>query len=65
MSIAVPTGKPAISRPREKRSSMANSSATLSGGLYSATELPSTVMAACEVRLARMAAIRLGDGINP
>ena len=34
MSIAVPTGKPAISRPRENRSSMANSSATRIGGLY-------------------------------
>ena len=63
--MAVPTGKPAISRPRENRSSMANSSAMRSGGLYRATELPRTVMAACEVRLARTAAMRLGDGIKP
>ena len=34
--------------------------ATRTGGLYSATELPSTVMAAREVRLARIEAIRLG-----
>ena len=65
VSIAVPTGKPAINRPRENRSSMANSSATRIGGLYNATELPSTVIAACDVRLARIAAMRLGDGIRP
>ena len=46
MSIDVPTGKPAISRPRDIRSIIAISSATRTGGLYSATELPSTVMAA-------------------
>ena len=44
---------------------MANSSAIRTGGLYRATELPSTVIAALEVRLARIEAIRLGDGISP
>jgi len=33
MSIEVPTGKPAISRPPEITSSIANSSATRTGGL--------------------------------
>ena len=65
MSIDVPTGKPAISRPRDMRSITAISSATRTGGLYSATELPRIVIAARDVREARTDAKRLGDGMSP
>ncbi len=61
----VPTGNPASSRPPEMTSSMANSSATRSGGLYRAMELPSTTSADCEVRRASVAAMMLGEGIRP
>jgi hypothetical protein len=65
MSIDVPTGKPATSRPPESRSSIANSSATRSGGLYAARLLPSTTSAASDVRRVSAAAMRLGEGIRP
>jgi len=65
VSIGVPTGNPATSRPPEITSSIANSSATRIGGLYSAIELPITQIAAREVRRARPAAMMLGDGISP
>ena len=65
MSIGVPTGKPAISRPPEMQSIIANSSATRVGGLYSASELPITQIAVSVVRRASAEAIRLGDGISP
>ena len=65
MSIGVPTGKPAISRPPEMQSIMANSSATRVGGLYSASELPITQIAVSVVRRDNAEAIRLGDGISP
>ncbi len=42
---------------------MASSSATRTGGLYRANELPQRAMAAFSVVWARMAAIRLGDGV--
>ena len=44
---------------------MAISSATRTGGLYRATELPSTVIAARDVRVARIEATTFGDGISP
>jgi hypothetical protein len=44
---------------------IAISSATRTGGLYSATELPSTTIAARLVRLASTEAIRLGEGMRP
>ena len=65
VSIDVPTGKPATSRPPLITSSMANSSATRIGGLYSAIELPMTQIAAFDVRRARPAAMMFGDGIRP
>ena len=61
----MPTGKPAISRPPEMQSIMANSSATRVGGLYSAIELPITQIAVLVVRRASEEAMRLGDGISP
>ena len=63
--MGVPTGKPAIKRPPDMQSSMANSSATRVGGLYSASELPITQMAGLLVRRVSVDAIRLGEGINP
>ncbi len=63
--MGVPTGKPATRRPPEMTSSMANSSATRIGGLYSAIELPMTQMAERDVRRASVAAMRFGDGISP
>ena len=65
MSIGVPTGNPAISRPPEITSIMANSSATRVGGLYSASELPITQIAVSRVRRDSAEAIRFGDGIRP
>ena len=65
MSIDVPTGKPATRRPPDRRSSIANSSATRSGGLYAARLLPSTTIAARDVRRVSVAAMRFGDGISP
>src|SRR3974377_2227838 len=65
VSIGVPTGKPAISRPPEITSIIANSSATRVGGVYSASELPITQTAVSLVRRGSDEAIRLGDGINP
>ena len=65
MSIGVPTGKPATSRPPEMQSSIANSSATRIGGLYSAIELPITQIAAWLVRRARPAAMMFGLGMIP
>ena len=65
MSIGEPTGNPAISRPPEITSIIANSSATRVGGLYSASELPSTHSAVSVVRRASEEAIRLGEGISP
>ena len=65
MSIGEPTGKPAIRRPPEMQSIMANSSATRVGGLYSASELPMTQIAVSVVRRAKEDAMRLGDGISP
>ena len=44
---------------------MANSSATRTGGLYSASELPMTTMAVRSVRRTKAAAIKLGDGTIP
>ena len=61
----MPTGKPAISRPPEMQSIIANSSATRVGGLYSASELPITQIAVSRVRRDMADAIRLGDGISP
>ena len=61
----MPTGKPAISRPPEMQSIIANSSATRVGGLYSASELPITQIAVSRVRREMADAIRLGDGISP
>ncbi len=46
-------------------SSIANSSATRIGGLYSAIELPSTTMLALRVRRDSEAAMMFGDGIIP
>ena len=65
VSIGVPTGKPAMRRPPEMQSSIANSSATRFGGLYPAIELPITQIADFDVRRASVAAIRLGLGIRP
>ena len=65
MSIGVPTGKPAINRPPDIQSSIANSSATLVGGLYNASELPMTQIAGFVVRRVSVEAIRLGEGIRP
>jgi hypothetical protein len=65
VSIEVPTGKPATKRPPLNTSSIANSSATRIGGLYSAIELPSTTRLAREVRRASAAAMMLGEGIIP
>ena len=65
MSIGVPSGSPAISRPPEMQSSIAISSATRVGGSYRATALPITQIAPCLVPRARTEAIRLGDGIMP
>ena len=65
MSIEVPTGKPAIRRPLLNMSIIAISSATRTGGLYSATELPSTTIAARSVRLASTDAMRFGEGMRP
>ncbi len=47
------------------QSSIANSSATRIGGLYSAIELPITQMAARLVRRARPAAMMFGLGMMP
>jgi len=63
--MEVPTGKPATRRPPLITSSMANSSATRIGGLYSDSELPSTTMAALSARREMAAAMRLGEGIRP
>ncbi len=65
MSIDVPTGNPLINRPRDSRSTIAISSATRTGGLYRATELPSTVIAARDVRVASTEPITFGDGMSP
>ena len=65
MSIEVPTGKPATSRPPDNTSSIANSSATRIGGLYSAIELPSTTRFAFRVRRVSAAAMIFGEGISP
>jgi hypothetical protein len=65
VSIGVPTGKPATSRPPDSTSSIAISSATRVGGLYSATELPISTSFTPLVRRASAAAIKLGDGIMP
>src|SRR6516164_9862121 len=55
---------PATSRPPLRTSSMANSSATRSGGLYSGRALPMTASLQRRVRCVRAAAIRLGEGID-
>ena len=65
VSWEVPRGNPATNLPPLSTSSMANSSATLTGGLYSARLLPNTMMAALEVRRVIAEAIRFGDGIKP
>src|SRR5262249_62228882 len=65
VSIGVPTGKPAMSRPPEMQSIIANSSATRVGGLYSASELPSTQIAVSVVRRGSEGATRVGEGSNP
>ncbi|MBK6962311.1 MAG: hypothetical protein IPH23_14785 [Gammaproteobacteria bacterium] len=46
-------------------SSIANSSATRIGGLYSDSELPSTTTAALSARREMAAAMMLGEGISP
>ena len=63
VSIEVPKTIPAIMRPPERQSSMAISSATRSGGLYRASELPHRAIAEFSVVAARMAAMRLGEGV--
>ena len=65
VSIDVPTGNPATSRPPDITSSIAISSATRTGGLYSARLFPSTINAPLVVVFASTDAIRLGDGIMP
>jgi len=60
-----PITMPAMSRPLLITSSMANSSATRSGGLYSGKALPTTAIFACFVRCVNAPAITFGDGINP
>src|ERR1700761_1643636 len=50
-------------RPPDRQSSIAISSATRLGGLYSASELPHSAIAEFLVVAARMAAIRLGEGV--
>ena len=65
MSIELPTGKPATSRPPLITSSMANSSATRIGGLYSAMLFPSTTTAQLAVLRASEAAMMFGEGIMP
>jgi hypothetical protein len=65
VSIGVPTGKPAIRRPPEITSIIANSSATRVGGLYSAREFPMTQIAVSLVRRAKDEAIKFGLGISP
>ena len=55
MSIEVPTGNPATSRPPLMMSSIAISSATLRGGWYRARLLPRTINAAWEVGRAEIA----------
>ena len=65
MSIGDPTGKPATSLPPEMQSSMAISSATRIGGLYSATESPSTTRLASGQLRASEEAMRFGLGISP
>ena len=51
-------------RPPDMQSSIANSSATRVGGLYSASELPITQIIGAFVRRVSAAAIRFGDGIK-
>ena len=63
--MGVPSGSPAISRPPEMQSSIAISSATRSGGSYSAGALPITQTAPRVVLRASTDAIRLGEGIIP
>ena len=63
--MPVPTGKPEIMRPPLMQSSIAISSAMRIGGLYSAIELPSTMIATSRVRRVSVAAIRFGEGIMP
>jgi hypothetical protein len=63
--MGVPTGNPATTRPPDITSSMAISSATRMGGLYSATELPMITSFACLVRRVSAATIRFGEGIRP
>jgi hypothetical protein len=65
VSIEVPTGNPATSRPPLIMSSIAISSATLRGGWYRARLLPRTISAPREVVRDRMEAMRLGEGIRP
>src|SRR6516225_9647854 len=65
VSIGVPTGKPAIRRPPEMQSIIANSSATRVGGLYSANELPITHKAVSLVRRANARGDQIGRGHQP
>ena len=63
LSIGVPNTIPAIRRPPDRQSIIASSSATRVGGLYSASELPHSAIAAVSVVAASTAAIRFGDGV--
>ena len=63
--MLVPTGKPATMRPPLMQSSIAISSATRVGGLYSAMLSPSRTIATSFVCRASAAAMMFGEGISP
>ena len=64
-SLPMPRTKPVMIRPRDRLSSMANSSAMLTGLFTSGSARPMMAILALVVRAIRFAAMMFGAGIRP